>query len=128
MFGAITRFWLLLGLALSFGAVPAAAWDVIATRQAGNHLSHDVIMVPGNSTFTRLKFCALKSSVRVQVADIRFKSGQRQHVPPPGFIDANDCSHPVDLRGLKRDIVSIRLAYMKASPGKRRAILQVLAE
>lgn len=128
MVGAISRFWLLLGLALSFGTVPAAAWDVIATRQAGDHLADDVIMVPGNSTFTRLKFCALRHPVRVQVADIRFKSGQRQKVPSLGIIDANDCTHPIDLRGLKRNIVSIRLAYVEASPGKRRATLQVLAE
>ena len=128
MVGVRPRFWLLLGLALSVGASSAAAWDVIATRQAGGHLSHDVIMVPGNATFTRLKFCAFKNSVRVEVADIRFKNGQRQRVSPPGIIDANDCSHPLDLRGLKRDIVSIRLAYVKAGPGKRRAILQVLAE
>lgn len=128
MVGAIAKFWLLLGLALSIGIVPAAAWDVIATRHVGDHLAHEVIMVPGNSTFTRLKFCALRHSVRVEVADIRFKSGQRQKVPPLGTIGANDCTHPIDLRGLKRNIVSIRLAYVEASPGKRRATLQVLAE
>ena len=113
---------------LSLLASEASAWELIAKRQVTDRVDYDVIAVDGDRRFTRIKLCAHRHPVKIYALELTFSNGDRQDVHLRERLSAGACTVAIDLKGVTRDISTIKLVYEEASVRKRRAVVRVLAE
>jgi hypothetical protein len=114
----------------SFAAIasPAAAWDVIGSREVADRTDRDTMIIEGHRLFTRIKICVYKKPVHFYDVDIRFENGGHQDVSVAARINPGNCTRVVDLEGGARDIETISFLYEETSFKRRRATVKVLAE
>ncbi len=116
--------------ALSIGATasPAAAWDEVAVREVTDRYDVDVISLPGNRVFSRIKVCVYDNPVHFYDFDIFFRNGGHQDVSVRSRINAGECTRVIDLKGGRRNIDRIKFKYEETSWFVARAVVRVFAE
>lgn len=115
-------------VALAATAGPAAAWDVIGTRDVRDRTDRDTIIVEGHRQFERIKLCVYRQPVHFYDVDVHFRNGGHQDVSVRERINPGQCTRAIDLNGDDRDITSISMLYEETSFRRRHATVRVLAE
>ena len=121
---------LLAAAAISTAAAvsPALAWDEIATREVTDRYDVDVVNLPGDRKFARVKVCVLHNPVHFYDFDIFFKNGGHQDVSVRARINPGECTRAIDLKGGRRNIERIKFKYEETSWFVGRAVVRILAE
>lgn len=88
----------------------------------------DVINLPGNRKFARVKVCVYDNPVHFHDFDIFFRNGGHQDVSVRSRINAGECTRVVDLNGGRRNIDRIKFKYEETSWFVGRAVVRVFAE
>lgn len=115
--------------ALSLGAVsPAFAWDEVATREVTDRYDVDVINLPGDRFFSRIKVCVYDNPVHFYDFDVFFRNGGHQDVSVRSRINAGECTRNIDLKGGRRNIDRIKFKYEETRWFVGRATVRVFAE
>ncbi len=109
-------------------ASPAAAWDVIGTRDVRDRTDRDTIVLGGHRQFERIKLCVYRQPVHFYDVDVRYRNGGHQDVSVRQRINPGRCTRVIDLNGDDRDIESISMLYEETSFRRRHATVRVLAE
>jgi hypothetical protein len=109
-------------------AAPALAWDEIAVREVTDRYDVDVVNLPGNRTFARVKVCVYNNPVHFYDFDIFFRNGGHQDVPVRARINAGECTRVIDLKGGRRNIDRIKFKYEETSWFIGRATVRIFAE
>lgn len=122
------------GLAAVLAAAsPAAAqqwrwnegnWRTIGSARVDGRDS-DTISLPGVTRQREIRVCAINAPLRLRDFDIRFANGGRQDVNTRAILEAGRCTRAVDLRGQRRDVVSVRLRYDPVALRAARPIVRV---
>jgi hypothetical protein len=113
----------ILPLAMIAVATPALAqrmgpWQTIGTRKVAFAGETDKFAVRGNQRHRQVRICALNRQFKLLDADVFFANGGEQDVlGGKRTIRAGMCTRPMDLRGNRRDIRSVKLAYSRFSTG-----------
>jgi hypothetical protein len=109
-------------------ASPALAWDEIATREVTDRYDVDVVNLPGDRKFARVKVCVYHNPVHFYDFDIFFKNGGHQDVSVRARINPGECTRAIDLKGGRRNIERIKFKYEETSWFVGRAVVRVFAE
>jgi len=109
-------------------ASPALAWDEIASRQVTERFDVDVVTLPGDRTFSRVKVCVYDNPVHFYDFDIFFRNGGHQDVEVRSRVNGGECTRNIDLKGGRRNIDRIRFKYEETSWFVGRAFVRVFAE
>jgi hypothetical protein len=115
-------------LALAATAGPAAAWDLVGTREVRDRTERDTITLNGHRQFERIKLCVYRNPVHFLDLDVRYRNGGHQDVSVASRINAGQCTRVIDLVGDDRDITTISMLYEETSFRRRRATVRVYAE
>ena len=107
---------------------PALAWTQIAERVVTDRYDVDVINMPGNLKFRRLKVCVYNNPVHFYDFDIFFRNGGHQDVSVRQRINAGECTRVIDLDGGRRNIDRIKFKYEETSWFIGRAVVRVLGD
>lgn len=126
------------GVLLTLGlAAPASArhwnpgphgWQLIGTRDVRNHAEHDTIPAYGHARFGQVKLCVYRKPVRLYDLDVVFHNGGHQDLGVRNVLYPGQCTRAIDLRGHRRDIRLVTMAY--ETLGRhfgRHAVVQVYA-
>jgi hypothetical protein len=99
------------GAAVVASATPAMAWDLLGSRNVGDAVDHDAIVLDGKRKFDRIRICVEKRPVHFIDVKVRFANGGEQDVPVRAVIRAGQCSRVIDLVGQDRNIASVHMVY-----------------
>ena len=88
----------------------------------------DVVNLPGNWLFSRVKVCVYDNPVHFYDFDIFFRNGGHQDVSVRSRIDAGECTRVIDLKGGRRSIDRIKFKYEETSWFIGRATVRIFAE
>lgn len=122
-----------LAIAAFAAAAPLAAqsgqgrWDLLGELTVADGAEQDILSVPGSRTYSQLRLCAQRKSVRVFGLDVRFANGARQALPVRRLVLAGDCTRPLTVAGGNRNISAVRIAYWAENFGVTRARVRVFA-
>jgi hypothetical protein len=119
---------LALGLAVIMAAGPAAAWDLIGTRDVRDRTERDTIVVEGHRQYERIRLCVYRNPVRFIDIDMRFQNGGHQDVQVRQRVNPGECTRAIDLNGDDRDIRSVSMLYEETSFRRRHATVRLFAE
>lgn len=114
--------------AFAASAAPAFAWDQVAERVVTDRYDVDVVNLPGNRTFTRVKVCVYDNPVHFYDFDIFYHNGGHQDVSVRSRINAGECTRSIDLNGGRRNIDRIKFKYEETSWFIGRAVVRIFAE
>ena len=103
------------------------AWELVGQRTVSQRLERDTIPVVGRDRHQQIMLCVYNTPVRVQDFDVRFANGGKQDIAVRNVIGAGQCTRAIDLKGQKRDIKSITLAYKSMGFFKRGALVKIFA-
>ena len=110
----------LAGLLLSAGlAAPASAapppwspaWDLLGSRAVSQRAERDVVPAVGRRHYAQIKICAYQRPVRFYDLDVVFRNGGRQDLAVRAVLNPGQCTRAIDLRGNRRDIRHVTMAY-----------------
>lgn len=107
-------------LAHPTGAGPAypgyrhAAWELIGARTVSFRAERDTFFVRGHQRHRQIMICAYRQPVRLFDVDVRFANGGHQDVGVRNVLQPGQCTRALDLRGNRRDIRSVSIAYRSA--------------
>lgn len=111
----------LAGVLLTLGlAAPASAyhpgpwapsWDLLGSRAVSHHGEFDTIPAYGHQRYRQLKVCAYNKPIRFYDLDVVFRNGGHQDVATRVVLYPGQCTRAIDLRGHRRDIRFVRMAY-----------------
>jgi hypothetical protein len=122
----------LIGAALAISAVatasPAFAWSELGVRNVMDRTDHDVINLPGNRRFDRIKLCVYRNPIRFYDLQVHYRNGGTQDVSVRNFIGAGQCTRSIDLNGDDRNIDRISMTYEETSWRRRTATVRVFGE
>jgi hypothetical protein len=118
----------LVALSTALGASPALAWDQVAERIVTDRFDVDVIHLPGDRRFARVKVCVADNPVHFYDFDIFFRNGGHQDVSVRSRINPGECTRNIDLKGGMRNIDRIKFKYEETSWFIGRATVRVFAE
>jgi hypothetical protein len=104
-----------------------AKWELVGQRTVSQRLERDTIPVVGRDRHQQIMLCVYNTPVRLQDFDVRFANGGKQDVAVRNVIGAGQCTRAIDLKGQKRDIKSITLAYKAMGFFKRGALVKIFA-
>jgi hypothetical protein len=107
---------------------PALAWVQIAERVVTDRYDVDVINMPGNATFRRIKVCVYNNPVHFYDFDVYFRNGGHQDVSVRQRINAGECTRVIDLNGGRRNIDRIKFKYEETSWFIGRAVVRVFGD
>lgn len=85
----------------------------------------DTVYLPGRSTQRSIRVCSLNAPLHLRDFDVRFANGGRQDVNTRAVLPAGRCTRAVDLKGNRRDVVSVRLKYEPLNRAARRPLVRV---
>ena len=85
----------------------------------------DRIYLPGRTRQSAIRLCAMNAPLRLRDFDVRFANGGRQDVNTRAILRAGTCTRAVDLRGNRRDVVSVRLRYDPIFRSNQRPVVRV---
>jgi len=108
-------------------AARPAQWELVGQRTVSQRLERDTIPVVGRDRHKQIMMCVYNTPVRVQDFDVRFANGGTQDVAVRNVIGAGQCTRAIDLKGQKRDIKSVTLAYKSMGLFKRGALVKIFA-
>lgn len=94
----------------------AFAWDLLATRDVADRVDRDVVNLPGDRRFERLRICVYERPVHFLDVNVNFANGGRQDVPVRARIRPGGCTRALDLNGDDRNIRSIEMVYEANTP------------
>lgn len=103
-----------------------AQWELVGQRLVNQRGTRDNIPVVGRDRHQQIMVCVYNQPVRVADLGVTFKNGGKQAVAVRNVIGAGQCTRAIDLKGQKRDIKSVNLAY-KAMGFGRGALVKVFA-
>ena len=113
----------------TFAAItPALAWDEIAVREVTDRYDVDVVPLPGDRKFRRLKVCVYQNPVHFYDFDIYFRNGGHQDVSVRQRINAGECTRVIDLAGGLRNVDRIKFKYEETSWFIGRAVVRVFGD
>lgn len=115
-------------VALAASAGPAAAWDLLGTRDVRDRTDRDTIALEGHRQFERIKLCVYRQPVHFYDLDVRFQNGGHQDVSIRSRINPGECTRAIDLNGDDRDITTISMLYEETSFRRRHATVRVFGE
>lgn len=104
-----------------------AQWELVGQRTVSRRLERETIPVVGRDRHKQIMMCVYNTPVRVQDFDVRFANGGAQDVAVRNVIGAGQCTRAIDLKGQKRDIKSVTLAYKSMGLFKRGALVKIFA-
>ena len=112
---------------------PASAqqwrWDERGWRTIGysrvDGRDKDTIYLPGRTRQREIRLCAINAPLRLRDFDVRFANGRRQDINTRAMLPAGRCTRAADLRGNRRDLVSVRLRYEPIQRRAQRPIVRV---
>ncbi len=111
---------LLLAVAIAAASVataaPAAAWDLLGTRDVRDAVDRDTISLPGARRFERIRLCVYERPVHFIDVTVRFANGARQDVPVRARIRPGQCTRALDLVGDDRNITAVDMVYEANTP------------
>jgi len=88
-----------------------SAWELIGTRDVSFRAERDTIFARGQDRHRQIMVCVYRKPVRVLDLDVRFANGGHQDVGVRNVIGAGQCTRVIDLKGNRRDIRSVSIAY-----------------
>lgn len=106
-------------------ALPAAAdaqrrwaWQTIGTQKVAFGAETDTFPVRGSARHSQVRICALRRDVKLLDADVRFANGGEQDIlGGRRSVRAGTCTRAIDLRGNRRNMTSVKLAYSRFNTG-----------
>jgi len=113
-----------------FGKQPVfgkpAQWELVGQRQVNFRGTRDNIPVYGRDRHQQIMVCVYNQPVRINDLGVTFQNGGKQDITVRNTIGAGQCTRAIDLKGQKRDLKSVNLAY-KALGFGRNALVKVFA-
>ena len=104
------------------------SWDLLGTRVVSRHAERDVVPAYGHRQYRQIKICAYQRPIRFYDLDVRFQNGGRQDLAVRAVLNPGQCTRAIDLRGYRRDIRFVSMAYETLGRGHgRRAFVRVYA-
>ena len=100
-------------------------WDQRGELAVSDVAEQDLLTVPGNQTYSQLRFCAYRKPVRLFGLDVRFANGTGQAVPLRRYIQVGECTRPVTFA--PGDVRAVQIAYRAEDFGVMRAKVRVFA-
>lgn len=107
-------------------AARPAQWELVGQRVVNQRGTRDNIPVVGRDRHQQIMVCVYNQPVRIADLGVTFKFGGKQDIAVRNVIGAGQCTRAIDLKGQKRDIRSVNLAY-KALGFGRGALVKVFA-
>jgi hypothetical protein len=115
-----------LGVLAACASTPGSGWELVAERVVNDRAERDeIVLPPGRGPFEALQIQVRRSSVRIYDMKVHFRNGSVQDVDLRDVIPAGGRSRVIDLRGDERRIERVTFRYEAASPGRRRAVIQL---
>jgi hypothetical protein len=103
-----------------------AQWELVGQRVVNFRGTRDNIPVAGRDRHQQIMVCVYNQAVRINDLGVTFKNGGKQDLAVRNQINAGQCTRAIDLKGQKRDLKSVNLAY-KAIGFGRGAVVKVFA-
>jgi hypothetical protein len=85
----------------------------------------DRIYLPGRTRQRAIRLCAMNAPLNLRDFDVRFANGGRQDVNTRAVLRPGTCTRAIDLRGNRRDVVSVRLRYQPIYRAALRPVVRV---
>lgn len=112
-------------------AVPATAqsgyarngWDTIGSKTVNHGVDNDHVRVRGHERYRKVRLCAVNRPIELRHMTIQFHNGESQNFPANRLIAAGTCTRGFDLRGKRRNMDHIYLAYSRVFPGGEPEVL-----
>lgn len=92
-------------------AAPAAAWDLLGSRDVRDAVDRDTISLPGARRFERIRLCVYERPVHFIDVTVRFANGASQDMPVRARIRPGECTRALDLAGDDRNITAVDMVY-----------------
>ncbi len=102
----------------------AQGWRTVGMKTVDGR-DTDTIYLPGSSRQSMLRICAINAPLKMRDLDIYFANRGHQDPNTRTVIGAGTCTRAIDLRGNRRDIVSVRLKYEPIARSMRRPLVRV---
>ena len=105
---------LTLGLAAPASAAPFPGWqpwDLLGTRAVSRNAERDVVPAYGHRQYRQIKICAYQRPIRFYDLDVSYRNGGHQDLRVRAVINPGQCTRAIDLRGNRRDIRFVTMAY-----------------
>ncbi len=102
--------------------VQANDWRLLGTRNVGDRLDHDTIVVTGlRGDFKKIKLKVSRTAVRFYRVEITFGNGSTQKVAMRSLVKDGGETKAIDLRGKDRVISKVEFWYEAKSLGRKTA-------
>jgi hypothetical protein len=110
-------------------AAPADAqhyhnWRTVAYTTV-NGRDADNIRVRGTARYRQMRVCVYGGPIRMRDVDVYFRNGGHQDIGTRHLMRAGTCTRTLDLRGARRDVTRVRLAYTPLARGWVRPVVRV---
>ena len=116
-------------IAIAPASAQQSRWDERGWRTIGysrvDGPDKDTIYLPGRTRQREIRLCAINAPLRLRDFDVRFANGRRQDINTRAMLPAGRCTRAVDLRGNRRDLLSVRLRYEPIHRRAQRPIVRV---
>lgn len=99
-------------------------WRTVGYTQV-NGRDSDTIPVRGTARYRQLRVCVFGGPINMRDVDVWFRNGGHQDIGTRAFMRAGSCTRNLDLRGRRRDVSFVRLAYRPLARGWTRPIVRV---
>jgi hypothetical protein len=111
---------LLSGIVALLLTAPAMAdsWTQIGLKTIASDAERDTFTVRGNDRHRQIRICAVNRPIRILDLDVRFANGQRQDIEVRSFLNSDRCTTALDLRGSRRSVEKIYIAYARIEPNR----------
>lgn len=123
-------FSLAVPLVIAAMAMPAFAqrggWQSVGERKVAFGADRDNFAVRGNARHRQVRICAMNRDFTLLDADVLFANGGEQDIlGGKRTVRAGTCTRATDLRGNRRNISEVKLAYSRFNTGRApRVIVQ----
>lgn len=116
-------FTLAVPIIIAVVAVPAVAqrggWQSVGERKVAFGAETDSFSVRGNARHRQVRICAVNRDFTLLDADVFFANGGEQDIlGGKRTVRAGTCTRPSDLRGNRRNITEVKLAYSRFNTGR----------
>jgi hypothetical protein len=108
---------------LTAAAAPAAAWETLGSRSVGFIADKDVISARGDGKFRQIRLCVARNDIEMRDLDVKFGNGGNQDVTVRSRIKAGSCTRAIDLKGERRNISTVSMAYASRPNFKGQAVV-----
>lgn len=114
-------------LAAAAAAPPAFAsdWRLLGVREVRDRTDRDVIVLPGDRQFDRIRICVYRNPIHFYDLDIRYRNGAHQDAAVRARINPGGCTRVIDLAGGARNIERIDMLYEETSFRRASATVRV---